>query len=227
MKEDITELRQMYYSYIDEELSLDAFERFIYINEWIRDIIGDEDYLELISLNYNSRDIKYRLGDVLLPHIGWADYQKQNILKDLHRALLLDKELPNILRRFYDLYCGGYFFFEDLGLGYGLSCQCPTIDGRTYDSWEDLDEEQRERMVASFLPNLTDDIRRAICWIEGGKIVLLNIRNELDQMEFEDRRTEEEKKSTVWKVVSEDTKTGARVSKSNIEIKKKPWWRKK
>jgi len=225
MDKRVGTIRRVYYDYLDDASKLADLENFVYSNEWIREVLGEDDYLDLISINFHARDVRFQLGKILIKHVGWAEHQKEILLSDL-KAILADSErTPQILGGLYDKYCDGYYFLNDLGLGYGLCCVVPHIDGKSYDSWEDLNTEQQQRILRSFLPQLKSDVRRALEWIESGKIVLVNKRDELNRMEFEDFRTIEEKQSTVWKEVQRSEDGSSSVSRSLIKIKNIPWWK--
>ncbi len=226
MEDRLAAIRRVYYDYLDDGTKLDALEAFVYANEWIRDIIGEYDYLELISINFRARDVRYQLGEILIKHVGWAEHQKELLMSDLEAILRGSEKTPQLLASLYDRYCQGYYFLNDLGLGYGLSCECPTVDGKTYDSWDDISPEQQRRVLRSFQPQLGSDVRRALEWLKTGSIVLVSKRDELQHVEFEDNRTPEEKKSTVWSVVHQSEDGSSAVSRSNIVIEKKPWWKK-
>jgi len=226
MDKRVNTIRRVYYDYLDDASKLVELENFVYSNEWIREVLGEDDYLDLISINFRARDVRFQLGEILIKHVGWAEHQKEILLSDL-KAILADSErTPQILGSLYDKYCDGYYFLNDLGLGYGLCCASPHIDGKFYDSWEDLNTEQQQRILRSFLPQLKSDVRRALEWMESGKIVLVSKRDELNRMEFEDFRTVEEKQSTVWKEVQRSEDGSSSVSRSMINIENIPWWKK-
>jgi hypothetical protein len=217
MNENRNKLKETYYSYLENNLSLKDFETFIYEHAWIAEIIGENKYLDLICLDFKNSAIKYQLGDIFIPVFGLGEYYKRTLLKDFHEALLQNENLPSILAHLYDLYCDGYDFLQDLGLGYGLSCVCPSIGKKVYNSWEELNDEQKKRILNSFLPQLPHDIKRVIDWLERDTIILLDEKDNMDRMTFADNRNEEEKKSTVWVLVSENQATGAKVYKSIIK----------
>ena len=225
MNDPVAAIRRVYYDYLDDPTKLSDLENFLYSNEWIREVVGEDDYLELISINFHARDVRFKLGEILVKHVGWAEHQKELLVSDF-RSILMDSErTPEILSDLYDKYCDGYYFLNDLGLGYGLCCTSPHIDGKSYDSWEDLDSEQQRRVLEGFHQQLKSDVRRALDWVESGKIVLMNNRDELNRMKFEDFRTIEEKQSTVWKEVQRSEDGGSSVSRSLITIKGIPLWK--
>lgn len=88
------------------------------------------------------------------------------------------------------------------------------------ETWEVMSETEKSELIESFYPQLQSDIERAITWIENGKIILSGKTDEIGHYEYEDLRTEEERKSTVWTEVESDDKSGWSVKASNLKILK-------
>lgn len=122
------------------------------------------------------------------------------------------------------MYCHGYDFFQDLGLGYGLTCEVPPSKCSS-DTWDDLNEKEKNEIISSFFPQIESDIQRAIHQIENDKIILTGTKNELDYWEFADYRNDEEKKSTIWIEVPSKNSTGVLTFKSISRNNKKKWWK--
>jgi hypothetical protein len=110
-----------------------------------------------------------------------------------------DKELPNILITFYNLYCKGYIFLDNLGLGYGLRVKVPGINNY-YETWADLTEKEQLNLMNSFYPCLDTEIKKVIAWIDTGKVVLTGIKDEYNRFEYIDNRIESEKQPTGYQV---------------------------
>jgi hypothetical protein len=128
---------------------------------------------------------------------------------------------------FYDLYCKGYNFFQDLGLGIGFAVEEPNVNNTPADNtWDELTSKQQKELLDSFSPELEECIEQVIYWIETKKIILTGEQDEIGHYEYDDLRTEEEKKSKLWVTVSEDQKTGFLASKNTLWDKQteKKWW---
>ena len=210
-----------FYDTIIGKISIEEFENWIYNDKEIESILSDDGYLELISFNYKKNGAKYELVNLLSEkYVDLGKYEKWKILNKLRVALKRDENLPDILREFYDLYCRGYVFLNDLGLGYGLTVEVPPSGNYKAESWEEMNEIEKEELIDSFYPQLELDIKRAIDWIEKGKIVLTGKMDEIGHYDYEDLRTEDERKSTVWTEVERDDKTGFKAFESNLKILK-------
>ncbi|MCT4618344.1 MAG: hypothetical protein N4A62_03035 [Marinisporobacter sp.] len=201
----LNNLEKYCYKLFYEDFEITKFEDWVYSNKELEDIMNKDDYIDLISLDFKSRHIKSEIEKVVEKYIDYGKFEKKLILTLLYRALKSKNDLPDILMKFYYMYCHGYIFFEDLGLGYGLTCEVPPSK-YTADTWYELNEEEKDEIIDTFYPKITVDIKRAIDWIENDKIVLLGTQNELEHWEFLDNRNVEEKKSNIWVEVSKDKK---------------------
>ena len=143
----------------------------------------------------------------------------------LEKALQRTEELPEVLIRFYDLYCDGYGFLQDLGLGYGLACQCPQAMNYEAETWEDLQDFEKTKIINRFYPQIDSDLKKALHWITDSKIILTGERDEINHWQYIDKRTRVEKKSSMWVETSYDPETGGGTSKNTMwEKQTKKWW---
>jgi hypothetical protein len=225
MDKTFSELQIKYFDLIHGDLKIEEFENWIYFNNFLENILNRDDYLDLISLNFKSKHIKYEIEKVLVKYIDYSHFERKRVLSLLYRALESRKGLPDILREFYDMYCHGYDFFQDLGLGYGLTCEVPPSKYGS-DNWDELDEQVKNEIVNSFFPQIESDIQRAILWIENDKLILSGTKNETNHWEYADHRNDEEKKSTVWVEIPSKRSRGVSTFKNMFSRKnKKKWWK--
>lgn len=219
MKPHTENIKHYFFNAIYGKVTLNDFENWIYTNKEIESILDEDDYLELISFNYKKSGAEYELVHLLTKrYIDLGAYERWKILHNLYAALKCDDRLGSILREFYDLYCQGYEFLNDLGLGYGLIINGPPAPKYKVATWEELSEAEKHELIESFYPQIESDIKRAIDWIEGGKIIFTGKQDELCHYEYEDLRNEKERESTVWTEEIKDDKTGTRSFKNNLKI---------
>lgn len=201
-------------------LRISDFEQWVYNTPDLQTLLVSEDYLSLISLNYKNKHVMSELERILDKYVDYGKFEMAKVDSLLRKALNKDNNIGMILRQFYELYCDGYYFFEDLGLGYGLACEVPLKYANT---WEELSEEQKSEIINSFYPQLESDIKRALDWIENRKIVLTGAKDNMNRWEYLDNRTPEEKKSSVWVKVDSKSEISAKECILNIKEQKK-WW---
>ncbi|HTH57953.1 MAG TPA: hypothetical protein VL728_18020 [Cyclobacteriaceae bacterium] len=187
------------------DISLIEFEKWVYENKDLEKIIPAESYFGLIEMNYRKSGAKYDLFRKLESIVSLGEYQRWKLNIILDKALLKDDSFPRLMIEFYDLYCDGYHFLNDLGLGYGLMFAVPPSKYKV-DSWDELTSDQKAELSNGLFPEIGNEILKVKDWIDRGKIVLTGKKNELDRHDFKDLRTDEEKKSGVWIPVATESK---------------------
>ncbi|TDH26902.1 hypothetical protein EXU57_08840 [Segetibacter sp. 3557_3] len=216
------DIKETFFETLYGDKSVLDFEQWLYADKRLESALLAEDYLDLISYGYKGDRVKYGLYKLLEKHIDKGEYEKWKLLKLLRKALKRDNDLPEILRRFYDLYCKGYGFLDNLGLGYGLAVEVPP----QADSWEELTAEQQQKLLNSFYPEIEYEIKKAISWLESDKVVLTGFQDEYYHYEYIDNRTEDEKQPTGYKVeATVSTNVTEKYRNDNDAREQKPWWK--
>ena len=181
-------IEEIFYKTIKGDIPMSDFEQWLYVDKEIEGLLQADDYLDLISLNFKKNGAKYDLWNLLKKHIDLGKYETYKMLERLHEAQLKTDRLPYVLMEFYHLYCKGYSFLQDIGLGYGLSVQVPRLDNVTAEYWDDLSKTQQAELLDSFSPELEEEIERVLEWIHSGKIVLTGEQDEMGNYFFQDFR---------------------------------------
>jgi hypothetical protein len=198
----------------------------LYADKNLEKYLKSGDYLDLISLSFKKSGAKYELWNLLKKHIDLGEFETYKMLELLYEAKQKTERLPVILMEFYDLYCRGYSFLQDLGLGIGLAVEVPRVNNTTADTWEELTKEEQKELLDSFSPELEECIEQVTIWLETKKIVMTGEQDEIGHYKYEDLRTEEERKSKLWVTVSEDKETRFSASKNILwdKLTDKNWW---
>ncbi|MDR2084185.1 MAG: hypothetical protein LBP67_04245 [Bacteroidales bacterium] len=188
------DIKEKFYKTIKGDISTDNFEQWLYSNKELERYLDSDDYLDLISLDFKKNGAKYELCELLKKHIDLGEFETYKMLELLNEAKKKNERLPYILMEFYDLYCKGYAFLQDLGIGIGLAVQVPSINDSTAETWDELTIEQQKELLDSFSPKLEKYIEEVIYCLEMKKIILTGKQDEIGRYGYEDLRTEEEKK---------------------------------
>jgi hypothetical protein len=220
------DIKDRFYKTINRDISVIDFEQWLYADKELEKHLKSDDYLDLISLSFKKSGVKYELWKLLKKHIDLGEYETYKMLRLLNEAKQKNERLPYILMEFYDLYCRGYNFLQDLGLGIGLAVQVPRANNSTADTWDELTAEQQKELLDSFSLELEECVEQAINWLETRKIILTGEQDDIGYYVYNDLRTEEEKKSKLWETVLEDKATGFSASKSTLCVKQRDnkWW---
>ena len=194
-----TDIQNIFFDTLSGDKTILEFEQWLYADKQLETVIDSDDYLDLISFGFKSENAKYGLFRLLEKHIDKGELETRRIYGLLTKALNRDKELPKILVTFYDFYCKGYNFFDNLGLGYGLAIEVPRIENTKADTWDELTQEQKSNLLDSFYPDLETEIKKVIYWLDNRKVILTGIKNQYNHFEYIDNRTEIEKQPTGYK----------------------------
>ncbi len=198
------DIQEIFFDTLSGDKTILEFEGWLYSDTRLENILQPEDYLELISFGYKSDTAKKWLPRLLEKYIDKGELEKRRINRLLTRALDRDQDLPQILMSFYDMYCKGYNFFDNLGLGYGLRVEVPGINNYQ-ETWDDLTETEKEKLLNEFYPELDTEIKKVISWLDTRKIVLIGNKDEYNHFMYIDNRTELERQPTTYKVAKNNS----------------------
>lgn len=192
MTELPTYIKQVFFDMMSARMDIQEFEQWVYTNEELEQILSEDNYLKLISLNYKRSAAKYELFNLLQGFTNVSEYETLKLTRLLNEAKIRDINLPATLERFYDLYCDGYYFLRDLGLGLGLT-MCVLPAPFKVEHWSQLEESELKDLINSIPLTLDSDIDKVLKWLEEGKIVLTGKQDQYNHFEFIDNRSDAEK----------------------------------
>jgi hypothetical protein len=187
-------IKERFFQTLNGKIALVDFERWLYADEELEDLLQPDDYLAFISLNFNKSGAKYEVWNLIAKHTHPGEYETYKIVELLDLAKNKTDRLPYYLMDFYDLYCKGYGFLQKLGFDYGLSVVVPNLEETAADTWEELTKEQQNRLLHSFSPGLEQEIERVTMWLSTGKVILTGEKDDMRQFEYFDFRNEEDRK---------------------------------
>ena len=195
----LNKIEEIYYKLIHSKESVRGIEDIVYSDKNIVEIMSDEDYLELISLDYRSKYILHEFSMVTEKYIDFKKLENTRVIEILKSAQKLDDDLGAWLIELYELYCQGYYFLQDLAFGFGLPCSSSTKFGR-YKEWNDLTQSEKNDVTSAFIPKVIVFLEEAIEWLDEGKIVLSGEKGSGNNWIYIDKRSVEERKSKIIEV---------------------------
>ncbi len=190
------EIQAKFVDYLNGDLKTPEFENWIYTDKGLENLLGEENYLEIASFNFKQKGANMAIRNILEKYIDYSKYETQYILNLVKEIKVKSKSCQNNLKSTYHLYCSGYDFLDNLGIGYGLKLVVPYEYGA--DSWEEINENRREEIMSSFYPQLAKEAEKVIDWITNGKVILTGEEGERGRLEYIDKRSVEEKKATSY-----------------------------
>ncbi|RWY54187.1 hypothetical protein [Mucilaginibacter gilvus] len=176
------------------EIPLDDFEQWVYNNKELEELLSPDQYFNLISFSYSKAGARHELINLLTSLAGMGRYETYKLRKLIAMAMLRDQNLPKYLTQFYDLYCDGYYFLRRFGLGFGLSMFSLPADYIS-ENWNELDVKQTHKLIDSITPELEQELRRILNWLDNDEIVLTGEKDELDRYDYIDNRSAVDRKN--------------------------------
>lgn len=177
---------------LNGEEPIREFEQWVYDTNALEEILGDEDYFNLISLDFSRQGSRYELIKILERHIDAGEYKTWKLRKLLNLFLSQKGDLPMMLCEFYELYCDGYYFLDVLGLDYGLTIRVPPL-GCSSEYWQELTDKEKGTLLCSILLDAVDEAQKILNWLNEGTIVITNKQDKLGHYLYIDNRIDEEK----------------------------------
>lgn len=193
---------------IAREIKITYFEQWVYSEKGLEDLLTSDEYLDLISLRYKLPSSLYEAEKILIRYIDLGKYYEWRLKRVLQKVIERPPDAHIYIVQCYDLYCDGYSFLENLGLGYGLAITAlPSCSDA--DNWEELESKKQIELIDSFYPKVRKEAEKVLCWLNSKKIILIGTEGDFEDIIYQDNRTKEEKLPTGNKIAT--------------PIKKK-WW---
>lgn len=195
----LNELEKQYYNFKYKFLHIKEFEKWVYSSEQLEDTLSEDDYLNIISIHYNLSNAYENIDKILVKYVSTSKLETYYLYDLLMEARDNIELLGTALMIVYDLYCYGYDFLCDLGMGFGLRCVVP-LRNNPKDSWDDLSDYEMNLLVTSFKPEVDEYIDIVINWIRDGKIILCGPIGEHNKLVYKDNRSEFEREPKKVKI---------------------------
>jgi hypothetical protein len=202
----LSEFELTIYKLISKEIEQGEFEQWVYSEKTLGERLTSDEYLELISLNYKTPSALYDAEKLLRKYIEIGKCYEWYLKRVLQNVIDRPFDAYKYIEQCYDLYCDGYYFLDNLGLGYGLSVTSPP-NKYNADQWGELDSQKQKELIDKFYPAVAEEAKKVIQWLESGKIILTGHSGEYQGIEYEDNRTPVEKEPTGYKLEA-PTKSG-------------------
>lgn len=194
----MSEFELTIYKLILKDIEQGEFERWVYSEKKLVELLTSDEYLELISLNYKTPSSLYEAGKLLRSYINLGKCYEWYLKGILQKIADHHCDAHQYIEQLYDLYCDGYYFLDNLGLGYGLAITVPHHKYKV-ERWCELNSQQQSTLIDEFYPAVADEARKVIFWLESGKITLTGHSGEYQGIKYEDHRTAKEKEPTTYK----------------------------
>ena len=190
------EVGVLFWRFIANECDVKEFEASVYSMSEIENQISEEDYLNLIYIDYNLSSAAYESKKIIRKYVDTSEYYRWYLKKLLHKIIVRAPEVHYDIEECYELYCMGLGFLDNLGLGYGLAIVCPP-EYYSADNWEKLMDAEKSKLINSMYPEISREAQRVVDWLERKEVVVSE--SSCDDggcdLSFVDNRSVEDKKS--------------------------------
>lgn len=202
-----------FYLFLIGEMTILEFEKWVYDSKDLENELDEITYYDFISFGFKKSGAIYELEHLIRKHINISEYETWKLKKILLNVFERKNNYYDSILQFYDLYCKGYNFLDNLGIGFGLTLDCPYSEYGV-DSYEELTQEQKDKIVNSFYPKIQFEIKKVLDWLDSGLILIHSEYDSYGNLKITDNRLEADKEPTAYKIA----KT---VDKEN----KREWWK--
>lgn len=173
---ELNEIEEKYFLLLQGQITLQEFESWIYAATHLEDDLSEKEYLELISLNYKFPSAKYELGKLLKDRVDFGKFETIKMIDLLNSIIERDGQEAEALIQMYNLYCKGYYFLDELGLGIGLYLEVPSDLGVDY--YHELSETEKKERVNKVYPHAQELSRELKSFLLSEEIELTGKQDE-------------------------------------------------
>ena len=96
--------------YLRDKRTINELEKWIYSNGQLENELPGDIYIDLISLNYSDKDIKYKIAQTIEANIDYSSLHKKRIINLIDLLLNNEGDVEELLKEIYSLVVLGYHF---------------------------------------------------------------------------------------------------------------------
>lgn len=198
-----TDIQIEFFKLLNDELSIESFEQWVYKTKKLEACFDPTDYIEFISLNFKDRHVIHEMKKIIDKYLDYGEFEKRKIDKILSELINNNDDFAKSLIATYDLYCDGYGFLDNIGLGYGLTFATDFCD---FTDWTKLSPEEKNKRIETIYTGVKTEAEKVRDWLARKKIVLTGEVDDIGHFDYIDNRTTEEKKPTGYSTINLDEK---------------------
>jgi hypothetical protein len=108
--------QQLFLNYLDSKLSSHDFETYLYSSETLESELGNELYLELISINYKHTDCRSAVSKLISPLLNYGEMHKAMIINTINGILSKKVNILNGISELSHWCWKGYTFLGKIDI---------------------------------------------------------------------------------------------------------------
>ena len=114
----LIDIQNMFYNVYNKTIPIRTFETWLYENNEIESLLGNELYFDLLNINYREKYALLEVVKLILPYIDFGPSETKRITGLLTNIIDGSGDIYLIISQLYDNYCSGYYFLRYLGVSY-------------------------------------------------------------------------------------------------------------
>jgi hypothetical protein len=198
-----TDIQIEFFKLLNDEQSIEKFEQWVYKTKKLEICFDPADYIEFISLNFKSKHVIHEMKKIADKYLDFGEFEKRKINKVLADLTSKNDDFAKSLIATYDMYCDGYGFLDNIGMGYGLTF---ANDFFEFKDWINLPIDEKNKRINAIYEGVKAEAEKVQDWFDRKKIILTGEVDEIGHYGYIDNRTIEEKKPTGYSVINLDEK---------------------
>lgn len=174
---DLIDIQNMFYSIYNKTTSTEKFETWLYENDYIENILGNELYFNLININYREKYSFLEVEKLILPHIDFGRSETIRMTSQLKSIIDEKGDIYSIMSQVYNDYCNGYYFLRYLGLLHAVNADDKEISNGC-----------KNLLKSKY--KYTNEAMRLLGFLEKGELIITDrfkyedFRNAMDKLEL-------------------------------------------
>ena len=93
-----------FYQFLNDDISLESFESWVYENKELEGIFPEDHYIELLAFNFKSREVKNFIKSIIKKYFDWKEFEKLRTIKLLKEIKSGNIEIVLATRELRKLY---------------------------------------------------------------------------------------------------------------------------
>ena len=198
------QVKETLFRFLEGDICLSDFENWVYGSVELEALIGEDLYLELVSVDFRREAARYESERTIFSVIGRNELIEWRLCRLMNRIIARPADVHADILLAYRLYCRGYRFLAKIGMTYGITVACPLPMN---DEWEGLSEPQKASIISGFYPAIITDAQLILGALKNRQIIFSNSNDTSllhgfpDKPDYLDKRTLSEKKKTAHRVI--------------------------
>ena len=157
----------LFYKFLNDDISLEEFESWVYENEELEKLLPTDHYNDLLDFNFKSRGLKNFIRSIVKKHFDWKEFEKWRTIELLKNIKSGKIEIVLATRKLRELYreqeeeIGTPFLTIRLAIGYESELDhCPIVS--EYHRWNPDVLKKQLKAVEWYRENILKDVDKEL-----------------------------------------------------------------